>query len=161
MFSRKRTPTITTVRRTSPRLPALARASLCRTGASCSSPCRTVASSALKFSYTTRSDIMKLISFLLVLGLLALPAFAQTSALRGQVTDESGAVVPGAKVTLSGPAGLSKTTVSANDGSYSFLDLPPGNYTVHAFAPGLMLRQPAKIAARAGAQTLNLLLNVA
>jgi hypothetical protein len=104
---------------------------------------------------------MKLICFLLVISLLTLPAFAQTTALRGQVTDESGAVVPGAKVTLSGPAGLSKTAVAANDGSYSFLDLPPGNYTVHASAPGLALQQSAKIAARGGSQTLNLLLNVA
>src|SRR5260370_1924619 len=88
-------------------------------------------------------------------------AFAEPPAVRGQVTDESGAVVPGAKVTLSGPAGLSKTAVAGNDGSYSFADLPPGNYTVHASATGLVLRQPGKIAVKAGTQTLNLLLNVA
>jgi hypothetical protein len=104
---------------------------------------------------------MKLICSLLVIILLTLPAFAQTIAVRGQVTDESGAVVPGAKVTLSGPAGFSKTTVTGNDGSYSFADLPLGNYTVHASATGLVLRQPAKITAKAGPQTLNLLLNVA
>jgi len=78
---------------------------------------------------------MKLIRYLLALCLLALPALAQTATLRGQVTDESGAIVPGAKVTLSGPARLSKTGTSGNDGSYSFADLPSGSYTVHASAP--------------------------
>ena len=104
---------------------------------------------------------MKLIRFLLAFSLLALPAFTQTLTLRGQVTDESGAVIPGAKVTLTGPAGLSKTTVTSNNGSYSFPNLPPGSYTVQASAPGLTLREPAKISATNGIQTLNLLMNVA
>lgn len=104
---------------------------------------------------------MKLIRFLLAVNLVLLPAFTQTIVIHGQVTDESGAVVPGAKLTLAGPAGLSKATVTANDGSYSFVGLPPGNYTVYVSAPGLVLRQPAKISASAGWQPLNLLLNVA
>jgi hypothetical protein len=104
---------------------------------------------------------VKLIRFLLAFSLLALPAFTQTLTLRGQVTDESGAVIPGAKVTLTGPAGLSKTTVTSNNGSYSFPNLPPGSYTVQASAPGLTLREPAKISATNGIQTLNLLMNVA
>ena len=76
---------------------------------------------------------MKLIRFVAI-SLVTLPPFAQTVSLRGQVTDESGAVVPGVKVTLTGPAGLSRTTVSANDGSYSFTDIPSGSYTVEASA---------------------------
>ena len=71
-------------------------------------------------------------------------------------TGESGAVVPDATITLTGP-GLSKTTVAANDGSYSFSRLPAGNYWVHAFAPGLVLREPVKVSLRGGLQTLNLL----
>jgi hypothetical protein len=80
--------------------------------------------------------------------------------LRGQVTDESGAVVPGSKVTLSDSAGAVRTTTSSNDGSYSFTDLVPGSYTVQASAPGLALRQPAKVSLRTGTLTLNLSLNV-
>jgi hypothetical protein len=86
--------------------------------------------------------------------------FAQTAVLRGQVTDESGAIVPGAKVALSGPGRISKTTTSSNDGSYSFAELPSGNYTVRASAPGLALRQAMRVEMKAGVQTLNLLLNV-
>ena len=102
---------------------------------------------------------MKL-SFWVAATLIALPAFAQTVNLRGQVTDESGAVVPGSTVSLEGPRGLSRATVSASDGSYSFTGLQPGSYTVGASAPGLALRQSAKTTLTAGTQTLNLLLNV-
>ena len=104
---------------------------------------------------------MKLICIWVATSLVLLPAFAQTITIHGQVSDESGGVVPGAKLTLAGPAGLAKTTVTANDGSYSFASLLPGSYIVRASAPGLALRQPGKISVSAGAQTLNLILNVA
>jgi Carboxypeptidase regulatory-like domain len=104
---------------------------------------------------------MKLACLSLILAsLLPSPVSAQTATLRGQVTDESGAVVPGANVMLAGPAGLARTTSAGNDGSYSFADLPLGSYTVQASAPSLILRQPAKISLKGGVQTLNLLLNV-
>jgi hypothetical protein len=103
---------------------------------------------------------MKLIHYCLTVWVLTVPVFAQTAMLRGQVTDESGAIVPGAMVSLSGP-GRARAATAGNDGSYSFPDLPLGNYTVHASAPGLALRQAAKIDLKAGAQTLNLVLHVA
>jgi len=86
---------------------------------------------------------------------------AQNSLLRGIVTDDSGAVVPGATVTLAGPAGLEKTTVTGGDGSYTFPALPSGDYVVQASAPQLALPQPRTISLRAGALTLNLRLSVA
>ena len=86
---------------------------------------------------------------------------AQTATLRGQVTDESSAVIPGAKVTLTGPAGLVKTTAADNNGGYSFAALAPGNYTVQAAAPQLAMPQPAKIALKTGLQILNLQLTIA
>lgn len=91
----------------------------------------------------------------------ALHLSAQTAALKGQITDESGAVIPGATVTLNGPAGVVKTATTAADGSYSFTGLPSGSYTVKAAAPDLALAQPAKITLKTGAQTLNLQLKVA
>src|SRR6266568_3721019 len=103
---------------------------------------------------------MNLIRYLVAVCLLAIPAFAQTATLRGQVTDESGAIIQGAKISVSGPGRLSRTGTSANDGWYSFADLPAGSYTVRASAPGLALRQAAKIDLKSGTQTLNLLLNV-
>ncbi len=85
---------------------------------------------------------------------------AQTATLHGQITDESGAVIPGAKVTLTGPAGTAKGTVADNNGIYTFA-VTPGDYTVLASAPDLSLAQPAKVTLRAGARTLNLVLRVA
>jgi protocatechuate 3,4-dioxygenase beta subunit len=95
---------------------------------------------------------MKFTCILLAAALLGPPAWAQTVSLKGQVTDESGALVPGATVSLSGPGG-SKAAVSGADGSYSFADLQPGAYTLRASAPGLTLPQPQKTNLRAGAQT--------
>jgi hypothetical protein len=86
--------------------------------------------------------------------------FAQTASLRGQITDQKGAVIPAATVTLSGPSGLVKTTATDSSGSYSFADLPPGDYVVQASAPDLTLPQPAKITLKSGVQTLNLELKV-
>jgi len=86
---------------------------------------------------------------------------AQTASLRGQITDESGAVIPSAKVTLNGPSRLVKTATTLVDGSYSFVGLVPGEYTVQASAPELGLPQPVKIALKSGPQTLNLQLKVA
>ena len=97
----------------------------------------------------------------LVLVLLSSEMFAQTAALRGQVADESGALVPGAKVTLSGAAGSARTAIADDRGSYSFADLPPETYSVQASAPQLAQAQAVKITLRPGSQVLNLTLKVA
>ena len=86
---------------------------------------------------------------------------AQTAALRGQVTDQSGAVIPGAGITLTGPAGLVKSTTSDEHGSYRLVGLALGDYVVVATAPQLALRQPVPIALKPGLRTLNLQLAVA
>ena len=89
------------------------------------------------------------------------PLFAQTASVRGQITDESGAVIPGAKVSLTNPAGAVKTTTAGNDGAYSFTGLTPGEYGLQASAPELAMPQPVKIALKSGNQVLNLQLKVA
>jgi len=98
----------------------------------------------------------------LLLVFCALPSLsAETATLRGQVTDESGAVIPGAKVVLSGPAGAVKTTTADRAGSYTFAGVPPGSYTVQASAPKLAQAAPAEVSLKAGTQVLNLTLKVA
>jgi hypothetical protein len=51
------------------------------------------------------------------------------------LTDDSGAVIPAAPVTLSGN-GIQKATQSQADGTYSFTGLPAATYTVKAVVPG-------------------------
>src|SRR5215469_483099 len=71
--------------------------------------------------------------------LAAAAAFAQApgGAMRGVVSDNSGAVIPAAAVQLTGPSGL-HSTVAQSDGSYSFGSLPPGEYTVKVAYPGFV-----------------------
>jgi hypothetical protein len=55
--------------------------------------------------------------------------------VHGVVSDNSGAVIPSAAVTLGGN-GLEKAVVTAGDGSYTFNGIAPGQYTVSAAFPG-------------------------
>ena len=82
----------------------------------------------------TRS--MSLALFLLVVICLctAMPAWAQstsTGSVAGSVTDQSGAVVPGATVTLTDKATNSGRTTNTNSaGRYFFVDVNPGIYSI-------------------------------
>ena len=71
---------------------------------------------------------------LVVVGLLVAPSlWAQTTtgAIRGVVTDESGAVLPGVTVTLKGPATAGTPTTTTNEaGIYRFPNLAPGTYQI-------------------------------
>ncbi len=94
-----------------------------------------------------------------LIALSAVPALAQRAMLRGQVSDESGAVVPAAIVQLKGPDGV-KTTKTKVDGSYVFVDLPAGDYILRASAAQLVLRQSLPVKIGANSQTVNLVLTV-
>jgi hypothetical protein len=74
----------------------------------------------------------------LMLAALSSSAFAQSTAtLQGSVTDQSGAIVSGAKVTLRNQAtGLERIVQTDNDGNYQAAALPPGIYRVEAQAQG-------------------------
>src|SRR5947209_3507310 len=100
-----------------------------------------------------------LVNLLMFLFLSAL-ASGQTASLRGQVVDQSGAVIPKSTVTLTAASGVVKTTAAAENGSYSFQALPPGQYTVQAAAPKLE-QEPVPIVLNPGTQTLQLKLKVA
>ncbi len=83
--------------------------------------------------------------FTLVLIVLALlftvhsGAFAQTfrGAISGTVTDQSGAVVPGASVTaIESSTNTAYKTVSSSAGEFAFANMPLGSYTVTITAAG-------------------------
>ena len=70
---------------------------------------------------------------LAIMGLMLLAprsAFAQASAgITGTVTDSSGAVVRGARVTVTNEAtSSSDKTVTESAGTYAFKGVPPGKY---------------------------------
>jgi hypothetical protein len=78
-----------------------------------------------------------------------------TTSLRGVVRDPSGAVVPGATITLTSKAsGQVLTTQSKGSGEYQLPQLAPAKYVISATAPGfgtvnktaeLLVNQPATI----------------
>jgi hypothetical protein len=81
---------------------------------------------------------------LLVL-VFAATAFAQTTAsIQGTVSDQSGAAIVGAKVTVKNTAlGIERTTQTSSTGSYEVPALPPGTYSVQVQIAGFE-RQLAK-----------------
>jgi hypothetical protein len=93
---------------------------------------------------------------LLAAGLLlsgSLPALAQTfrGALNGTVTDQSGAVVPGATVEIvNAGTGAASKTVSSSAGEFTFRDLPVGTYTLNVSATGFKTEKIQGIPVSAG-----------
>ena len=78
-----------------------------------------------------------------------------TTSLRGEVTDATGALVPGATVTLTSKVTKQTISVTAGkSGEYSFEQVVPSKYSIKATAPGfgaltketeLLVSQPATI----------------
>jgi len=87
---------------------------------------------------------------------------AQMAELHGVVSDQTGAVIPGAKVTLTKAGGGAAQSATADrNGSYAFVKVAPGDYEVRASAPRLVLPEPVAISLNGEPQTLNLALKVA
>lgn len=76
------------------------------------------------------------------------PAMAQmtTGRIEGKVLDSTGGALPGATVTVSGPAlqGV-RTVVTDGTGAYRFPTLPPGKYTVKAELAGMKTTEQQNI----------------
>jgi hypothetical protein len=82
---------------------------------------------------------LNLLAALLLSLLITIPAFASlTGDLQGTVLDPTGAVVPGAKVTIRNKAtGVVKTVVSDQNGEFAALQLDLGDYAVTVEKAGL------------------------
>src|SRR5487761_1668074 len=72
-------------------------------------------------------------------------AFAQTNIsgdIAGTVTDPSGAVLPGATVTITDVStGSARTTTTNSSGQYRVPLLPPATYKVAVSAPGFQMTE--------------------
>ena len=66
----------------------------------------------------------------------ALFAQAPTGRLHGQITDQTGAVIPAASITVKNASGLVVSAVSDGAGSYDVKNLAPGKYTISVSAKG-------------------------
>jgi carboxypeptidase family protein len=89
----------------------------------------------------SRVTIARLLPAVLLCVLLCVAyAGAQTSngVITGRVVDSTGAVIPGATVTLtSGDTGTKRDVISSETGDFVFTAIPPGAYTVTVELPGM------------------------
>lgn len=85
---------------------------------------------------------------------------AQTASVRGQVKDESGAMIPGAIVTATGSSGRYISSVSGADGSYVLKAVPDGKYQVEAKFAGFEMKSPESVIVHGHDAALNLVLKV-
>jgi len=70
-------------------------------------------------------------------GVLAYGQGSPTASLSGVVSDQTGAVIPGADVSVKNVAtGLESKTVTVENGTYSVPALDPGTYVVTVTLPG-------------------------
>lgn len=77
--------------------------------------------------------LVALVSF----GLISAQAQVDTGTIVGTVTDPSGAVVSGAKVTLTNlGTNAALSTTAGSDGTYTFTPVRVGNYKIDVSAPG-------------------------
>src|SRR5690242_2002002 len=90
----------------------------------------------------------------------AAPAQQPHGMVRGQVTDESGAVIPNAKVTLANFAGVSRTLTTGPDGTFSVTGLVPGRYTLRVFAAGMAMYENTAVDITDNTAALNIELKV-
>ena len=104
--------------------------------------------------FVTKRCALCVLLFLLSLTSSLLAQNATTS-VRGSIKDPSGAVVPGATVTLlDSSTGKVLQTTSNNSGEYQFNQIPPAKYTIKVSAPGFadqskvaefLVNQPATV----------------
>jgi hypothetical protein len=100
---------------------------------------------------------------LIAAALVAAAAWGQqtSGAIRGRVADSSGAVIPGAEVSLAGPGGVERTITTDATGSYVFSGLQPGTYTVRATTAGFTPSEVKVEVGTAPTKTANFSLQVA
>jgi hypothetical protein len=86
--------------------------------------------------------IRRILATLFLALIVASPALAQTGQINGVITDNTGAVVPGANVkAVEAATGLSRDTVTGADGRYTFTSLRPTTYDVTAELTGFRTSQ--------------------
>src|SRR6185503_6722628 len=90
-----------------------------------------------------------------LLAVCSLNSVAQQRAgsLRGQVTDELGALVVGATVTLVAADGTPRSATTNNEGFYTFNSVAPGAYTLRVASPGFTTYEKADLAIAGGPRT--------
>src|SRR5213080_1311765 len=90
--------------------------------------------------------LISLLASVALVGIICISAVAQNRAsVRGQVSDEFGASIVGATVTVTDANGAAKTATTGPDGTYTINGLAPGKYKVHAASAGFATSEDAEV----------------
>src|SRR4030095_1200002 len=109
----------------------------------------------------TRLTLSRILGLALILIFTAALVAAQTrGSLRGLITDELGAAIVGANVTLTDSTGTQKKTTTNGEGVYVFSGLAPGKYLIQASAPGFAPSGDQEVNLSQPGQPLDLTLKV-
>jgi hypothetical protein len=100
------------------------------------------------------------VTLILVLAAAFVSAQQGRGTLRGLITDELGAVIVGANVTLTDASGVQKKTTTNGEGVYNFAGLAPGKYSLQAVAPGFALSDSREVEITTARQSVDLTLKV-
>ena len=91
------------------------------------------------------------VSFVLTISVIAVPS-AQAPAIAGRITDASGAILPGAMVTIVPEGGgIAQHTTCDDFGQYRFEAVPDGTYRIDFALPGFDLTRVNHVRIGAGA----------
>ena len=104
-------------------------------------------------SRSTVNRAAQLLSVILVLLVLSLPLFSQSSqgTIQGSVADQSGGVIAGANVTVTDVArGTARNLVADQAGQYTAASLNPGTYTVRVEAKGFKAEEHSGVLVEVG-----------
>src|ERR1041385_1328079 len=103
------------------------------------------------------------VASVVLLAAVSISTYAQgRGTLRGSISDEFGASIVGATVTVTDANGTQKTATSGPDGGYLFTGLTPGKYKVHAAATGFANSDDAEVDVTAGRRDpVNITLKIA
>src|ERR1700722_7483937 len=101
-------------------------------------------------------------SFLFLAPETAFPQGETTSAIVGTVSDQTGAAVPGATVTITHvDTGLKRASTTDDSGRFNFPQLKPGAYSVNVEAEGFQSQQNDGMASALGQkQTVDFTLKI-
>ncbi|MDQ1707891.1 MAG: hypothetical protein QOJ88_1102 [Pyrinomonadaceae bacterium] len=100
------------------------------------------------------------VTFIVCLSLVLAVGQQARGTLRGVITDELGATIVGATVTLTDATGVAKSAVTNGEGVYVFNGLAPGKYALVATATGFAGSEATELEVTAGRQSLDLTLKV-
>jgi hypothetical protein len=115
--------------------------------------------SNLRLLQNTRSLIL---AFVLTLSSITSNAQVPPGTLGGEIRDELGSLIVGAKVDIQNEKGVAKSVITDSQGTYTITSLPPGRYFVRVAAKGFAANERSEVEIAAGQRTqLSFVLTVA